>query len=54
MSARVRVVVLPVAGLGTRFLPVTKAVQLKGVSSIRWATNPVTGYSLVSEAGLNW
>ena len=26
MSARVRVVVLPVAGLGTRFLPVTKAV----------------------------
>lgn len=42
------------AGSAAVTLSQTKAVQLKGVSSIRWATNPVTGYSLVSEAGLNW
>jgi hypothetical protein len=32
----------------------TKAIQLKGVSSVTSAGLPVSGYSLVSEAGFNW
>lgn len=31
-----------------------KAIQLKGVSSVSSAGLPVSGYSLVSEAGFNW
>ena len=46
MSSRPRVVVLPVAGLGTRFLPVTKAIPKEMLPLV---DRPILAY-IVAEA----